>query len=169
MKGSRIPPDFRYFETLSRGRPIHDPYDDFSLRHPSMPLGRRAKIFSPFDALKGFNEAIAAKDVRYVPRKHLSPEETEDLDRKVSLLHSLVTDSHAADRLQIRVSAEYFVPCKDPESAAFGTRGTYHRVSGICREVSFHKRCILIGHHRLSFKDIASLEICTDTSADQTK
>ena len=28
---------------------------------PAMPLSRRAKIFSPFDALRGFGDAITAK------------------------------------------------------------------------------------------------------------
>lgn len=34
-----------------QGRPRHGPYDEFSLKHPKMPLAQRAKIFSPFDAL----------------------------------------------------------------------------------------------------------------------
>ena len=28
------------------------------IKHPSMDLGRRAKIFSPFDALKGFSDEL---------------------------------------------------------------------------------------------------------------
>ena len=43
-----------------RGRPQHEKTDAFSIRHPPMPPGRWAKIFSPFDALKGFHDAIAA-------------------------------------------------------------------------------------------------------------
>lgn len=56
-----MPPDFRYREVLRRGRPVHLPLDAFSVRHPAMPLSRRAKIFSPFDALKGFSEALTAQ------------------------------------------------------------------------------------------------------------
>lgn len=48
----RIPPDFPYRDVLRKGRPKHAPMDPFSIRHPPMPLSRRAKIFSPFDALK---------------------------------------------------------------------------------------------------------------------
>lgn len=62
MNRSQIPPDFRYREVARKGRPVHAPLDAFSIRHPAMPLSRRAKIFSPFDALKGFREAITAED-----------------------------------------------------------------------------------------------------------
>lgn len=58
----RIPPGFRYREVLRKGRPLHAPMDSFAVRHPPMPLSKRAKIFSPFDALRGFREAIAAQN-----------------------------------------------------------------------------------------------------------
>ena len=54
-----IPPDFRYRDVLLRGRPRHSPGDSFSIRHPAMDPVRRAKLFQPFDALKGFREAVA--------------------------------------------------------------------------------------------------------------
>ena len=46
-----------------------------------MPCSRRAKIFAPFDALKGFSEAVASKDVLYRDRVILTPEDQEELDR----------------------------------------------------------------------------------------
>ena len=57
-----MPVDFRYREVFLRGRPQHARYDDFGARHPKMACAKRAKIFSPFDALKGFQEALAAKE-----------------------------------------------------------------------------------------------------------
>ena len=51
---------FRYSKVLEKGKPVHNPGDDFYIKHPPMNLSRRAKIFSPFDALKGYDEAIAA-------------------------------------------------------------------------------------------------------------
>ncbi len=56
----------RYKKVLEKGKPVHDPYDDFSIRHPRMDLTRRAKIFSPFDALKGFNEEISNTESEFV-------------------------------------------------------------------------------------------------------
>jgi hypothetical protein len=49
---------FKYKDTFEATRPAHERFDDFSLKHPSMSLSKRAKIFSPFDALKGFKDAI---------------------------------------------------------------------------------------------------------------
>ncbi|MBE5917408.1 MAG: hypothetical protein E7273_11280 [Pseudobutyrivibrio ruminis] len=55
----------RYKKVYERGKPRHEPYDDFSIKHPSMDLSRRAKIFNPFDALKGFNEEIAGTELAF--------------------------------------------------------------------------------------------------------
>ncbi|SFG70466.1 MULTISPECIES: hypothetical protein [unclassified Oribacterium] len=46
---------FRYQSVYDKGKPIHNPTDSFSIKHPSMDLGKRAKIFNPFDALRGFS------------------------------------------------------------------------------------------------------------------
>ena len=53
-----MPADFRHRELFYAGRPVHRKYDDFWYRHPTMSLSRRAKIFAPFDALRGFSDAV---------------------------------------------------------------------------------------------------------------
>ena len=50
---------FRYRKVLEKGKPVHDKNDLFSIRHPAMDLSRRAKIFSPFDALKGYSDELS--------------------------------------------------------------------------------------------------------------
>ena len=57
-----MPADFKYRDVFLRGRPRHRKNDCFLLRHPPMPSSRWAKIFAPFDALKGFREALAAQE-----------------------------------------------------------------------------------------------------------
>ena len=59
-----IPASFRYRDVFLKGKPKHDKTDSFSIKHPAMDLGRRAKIFSPFDALKGFNDELAKSEKR---------------------------------------------------------------------------------------------------------
>ena len=54
-----ISDSFPYKSVYEKGKPVHDKYDSFSVRHPAMDLSRRAKIFSPFDALKGFGDELA--------------------------------------------------------------------------------------------------------------
>ncbi|MBE5869949.1 MAG: hypothetical protein E7294_01620 [Lachnospiraceae bacterium] len=51
----------RYRKVLQKGRPTHEKGDSFFVDHPPMPLSKRAKIFLPFDALKGFDEALRSK------------------------------------------------------------------------------------------------------------
>ena len=58
---SSLSSSFRYRKVIEKGKPVHNKGDDFYIKHPPMDLSRRAKIFSPFDALKGYDEAIAAK------------------------------------------------------------------------------------------------------------
>lgn len=58
----KMPAGFRYREVFLKGKPQHDRLDSFSLRHPAMDAGKRAKIFAPFDALRGFSAALIAKE-----------------------------------------------------------------------------------------------------------
>ena len=51
------------------------------MKHPPIEISRRAKIFSPYDALKGFSDAVAAKDVRYIDRPVLPEEERQESER----------------------------------------------------------------------------------------
>ena len=50
---------FRYRDVYEKGKPVHEKNDSFSVKHPPMEISRRAKIFSPFDALKGFSDKLA--------------------------------------------------------------------------------------------------------------
>lgn len=45
-----------------------------------MTLSNRAKIFAPYDALKGFTEALKQKEIIYVKKKILSVDQQEDLN-----------------------------------------------------------------------------------------
>ena len=54
-----LPSSFRYRHVIEKGKPVHDKNDRFSIKHPPMDLLRRAKIFSPFDALKGFHDELS--------------------------------------------------------------------------------------------------------------
>ena len=57
-----IPSNFRYRDVFLKGKPKNEKTTSFSIKHPAMDLGRRAKIFSPFDALKGFNDELAKSE-----------------------------------------------------------------------------------------------------------
>lgn len=129
-----MPPGFRYAHVLQKRRPQYGipgekaTYDTFFAKHPPMECSRRAKIFSPFDALRGFNEAVAAKRIRYEERLELTESEREELDRKLALLQKLI-DRRRHGGKSVTVCITYFEPCEDPESDAYGEKGIYRTVS----------------------------------------
>ncbi len=59
-----MPDGFKYGDVFAKGRPRHQKTDPFRIRHPVMDPGKRAKIFAPFDALRGFSAAIMAETAR---------------------------------------------------------------------------------------------------------
>ena len=152
-----MPANFQYADVLRRGQPQHERFDLFRLRHPSMDTGKRAKIFASFDALKGFNEAVAAKEVLYEFKRELDDVEKEELNRKLVVLHSMTYNSRAAEKNKVVVTVTYYVPCADKNSSSYGCRGQYVKISGICRYVGL--RAITVDKTVIPFENI--LEITT--------
>ena len=59
IDSTAVPSSFKYRNVLEKGKPVHNKNDSFSIKHPPMDLSRRAKIFNPFDALKGFGDELS--------------------------------------------------------------------------------------------------------------
>ena len=154
-----MPADFKYREVFLRGRPQHDRYDYFSIRHPKMNVGKRAKIFAPFDALAGFSEAVAAKNVKYVEKIELCREDLDELNRQLDILHNLTYTGRMARANRVTVRVTYFVPCADKHHDAYAIRGQYRTVEGICRNVDPDAtQTICVGNTRIAFADILRIE-----------
>ena len=64
-RNSSVPEDFKYKKVYEKGKPVHTADDPFFIRHPKMDPSRRAKLFAPFDALRGFSAAVIAEEERY--------------------------------------------------------------------------------------------------------
>lgn len=154
-----MPPGFRYAKTAVRGRPRHTKFDAFYMKHPTMNVGKRAKIFSPFDALKGFNEAVASKEVKYEERHEQCESDCEELDKKIAVLRELITDSRAAKEHRISVSVTYFILCDDPNSEAFMRLGRYVTIEGIVMNVDMVFRNITVGKKKIDMKDIVTIDL----------
>ncbi|MBR5088606.1 MAG: hypothetical protein IK093_04190 [Ruminiclostridium sp.] len=152
------PAEFKYDDVLRHGKPVHAINDSFAVKHPAMALGKRAKIFSPFDALKGFTEAVEAKDELYVERVELSEDECADLDKKITELQELVCNGSAARENNVTVTVTYFVPCVDENNDAYGFRGQYVETKGVLTEIDTVKKLITVDNKRLRFDDILRLE-----------
>ncbi len=145
--------EFAYNDLLRLHRPVHDG-DVFSRRHPRMPQGQRAKLFAPFAALTGFEEAVRAKEVPYVPKRVLAPEAAAALNGTLNAL------SRSAPA---RVKVEYFEVCTDRNHDACGRMGLYHTVTGVVRKVDPVGRFLTIGDKRIPFDAIGALIVIRES------
>ena len=155
--------DNEYRRALSHGRPKHGRCDDFSLKHPRMLLSQRAKIFSPFAALKGFEDAIDEKVQVYVEKRELNDEEQEALETALSRLHDLTANLRAAKENRITATVTWFVPCADENHEAYGRGGSYERYTGTVWKVDpILTKSLLIGDRTIEFSELAEIVIQED-------
>ena len=152
-----MPAAFPYRAVFLQGKPKHEKYDAFWRKHPPMDTVRRAKIFAPFDALAGFGDCIAGKEIEYQEKRSLSEGEKEELDRRIAILRGLTINGKEARKNRPEITVRYFVPCRDPNSSAYGSGGTYESVSGICQKVDIVSRTIAVGDRVLAIDDIAGI------------
>ena len=156
----QIPVDFPYKDILLKGRPKHEKYDPFWIRHPPMPASRWAQIYAPFDALRGFNESIQAKTVQYEEKRVLSEDELESLDQKIRILKAKVPNARAVREDPVRVSVTCYMPCNDVDSEAYGYMGTYETITGICRYIDTDILDIIrVDQNDIRIPDITQIQI----------
>ena len=149
----------KYREVFLKGKPRHDRYDSFRIRHPEMDPGKRAKLFAPFDALRGFDFAILMKNELYTVKAGLSPEDQEELDRRFSILHNLTSNSRMARANHVHVTVTYYEACSDENSEAYGLQGQYKTVTGICWNVDAEMtKTIQVDGMRIRMEDIREIE-----------
>lgn len=95
----------------------------------------RAKIFAPFDALRGFREALAAKERIIVPRIELSEEAREELDRKVRNIQK-----------------------SDMVTVVYFHGGDYIKTTGIVSRLDVNCRFLQIVNTKIPFDDIYDIQ-----------
>ena len=119
------------------------------IKHPRMRVEDRAKIFAPFAALKGYEEAIAAKQKIVVPRMELSEEAKEFLDLQLRRIDRLlVNGKHPI------ITVVFFQ--KDKESAEDG--GEYIQFTGVVAKLDQTSRILQVVDKRLRLEDIYAIE-----------
>ncbi len=154
-----MPAGFPHAEVFLHGRPKHgnpgeySTYDAFYIKHPPMKATHRAKIFAPFDALKGFGAAVAAKEVLYVEKTELTESEKDSLDKKIRFLEKARIPGGPG----ISVSVTVFQECQDPENEAYGRKGTYSTVTGCLQKIDFLHRTIVMDSGTIDVDDISQI------------
>ena len=155
---------FAYADILHRQRPAHDG-DGFSRLHPRMPRAKRAKIFAPYAALKGYDEAVAAKNVPYAPRHTLDEDEAQALNERLQLLRERCGSGALARENRCEAAVDYFVPCADRMHAGYGRLGQYARAAGVVWQVDMDGQTLLVGETRIAFADIWRIRLADEAPA----
>ena len=175
LGAASMPADFRYMDVFTQKRPRHEPFDPFMLKHPQMDPGHRAKIFSPFAALKGFSEIIASKEILYEPKKELDEEQMDELNRRLVILHNLTWNSRMARKNRPMVRVRYFCPCTDENSFFLYNSdnplaaGRYEEIAGMCRKVDAEvRRIIQIEDQEIALEEIIAIEDTGDRRLFET-
>lgn len=131
---------------------ISNRYDDIinlprpESKHPHMSNADRAKIFSPFAALKGHTETIRKKEILRVNKIDLSVEATAALNEKLTLL----------EKGQM-VTITYFFSDPGPDGTGGTAEGIYITLSGIIKHLDSISRILEIDDHKINFDDIADI------------
>ena len=131
---------------------ISNRYDDIinlprpESKHPHMSNADRAKIFSPFAALKGHTETIRQKEILRINKIDLSAEAAAALNEKLTLL----------EKGQM-VTITYFFSDPGPDGTGGTAEGIYIPLSGIIKHLDSISRILEIDDHKINFDDIADI------------
>ena len=151
--------DSEYIQISEKGKPQHTKFDDFYRKHPFMDVGKRAKIFAPFAALRGFDGCILDKEVQYQPKIILDEEVKDEIAQQLEVLHGLTINSRIARKNHVVVSVTYFIPCSDKNHEAYGYYGQYVTITGVCKKVdSVISKAIIVEKVAISLDDIYKIE-----------
>ena len=96
----------------------------------------RAKQFMPFAALKGYEEALRAKEKVVMPRMELSEEMAQELDRK---LHQIQRN--------------------DMITVVYYNGEEYIRITGMVSRLDLDARVLKVVNTKILFEDISAIEL----------
>lgn len=103
--------------------------------HLKMERSNRAKQFMPFDALKGFREALAEKERVVVLKKELSEDKKSELNYKLRQLQKMDI-----------VTVDYF------------REGEYVQITGVVSAIDKEGKILSIVNTKIAFDDISDLQ-----------
>lgn len=117
------------------------------INRTKMPLSDRAKIFLPFAALKGYEEAIEKKQRIIVPKSELSDDMKDRLDMRIQIICSqLEVNIHPM------ITIVYFEKDKEEEN------GVYLKLTGMVSKLDTNSRIIQIVNKKISLDNIFDME-----------
>lgn len=121
---------------------------------PSMPIADRAKIFMPFAALKGYEEAIEEKQKLMTARMELSEEKKEELDVQLHELSEILADGRTSE-----VTVRYYVKDERASQEEQTELGNYVDVTGKVKKIDTFLEQIIVEEQTIALKDIFYITI----------
>ena len=122
------------FKNTKEGRAVSQKYSDIlhlsrpepPVKHPRMALSNRAKIFSPFAALRGFDDEISSEGASklLVKKIELSDEEKNNLSDKLLQI-----------KKGMKVVVRYFVKTTENTGKYMSVTGTVVMIDPVYREL----------------------------------
>jgi hypothetical protein len=109
-----------------------------------MQIKERAKIFSPFDALKGFREMLALEEIIKEDKKELSEDQSNEISNIINMLE-----------VGMLVVVKYYVY----------EESCYKTMTGVFTKLDTTYRRISIVKTKINIADIYSIEIKENTLA----
>lgn len=128
----------KYEDIINLSRPVS--------KHPKMSNADRAKIFSPFAALKGYEEAVKNKEKIRVNKIELSDEEKELINQKLCLLKK--------GRI---ITVHYFHPDPGSDGSGGTAEGEYLAITGALEKIDENFRTLVIAGQKIKLDDISGI------------
>ncbi len=120
-----------------------------SPNRPHMSIEDRAKIFLPFAALKGYEEAVEDKQRVLIKKAILSQDEKEKINNILLEIEKRLNDgTHPISKIV------YFKPDEKDE-----TLGEYAQISGMVAKIDVYNKSINVVSTLISLDDIREIEI----------
>lgn len=126
---------------------LNTPYpfsDEDTTRHPRMSLEDRAKIFAPFAALKGHEEAIRAKEKIVVSKMELSEESKNYLDQQLDKIKAMLTEGDHPI-----VTVIYFQKEPGQQKEQQEEKGEYLQVTGMVAKFNSDAKVLQIVERKI--------------------
>lgn len=135
-----------YDDIMDQIRPVSD-------WRSHMSNADRAKQFSPFAALKGYEEALKLKQISYEKRIELTEDVQNILDRKLHILAKRLSEGQ-----KINITVRYFV-AKTKSKETNEPLGSYAEVTGNIEKINPVAQTLQVSGKTLFIGDVVDIQM----------
>lgn len=143
-------PSLNYDDIINLPYPNED--WNFRIKHPRMSIENRAKLFSPFAALRGHKEKISntAEMHLSVSRENLIEDGIAELEEIITQLNELLKEN-----IRPKISVTFFAQSKESSEGI----GTYKKIIGHLKKIDMLTRVLFLESLQIPLLDIKKIVI----------